>query len=279
MQPRKPTSTVNILAICFGVVSLGIFTCCGGMLFITWQNSEEAKKDLTEANQQWDTGQRADAVAKYKAVLNRNLKDVPGSSERPTVYQRVIDFELEQGNTVSAKEYVEKAIDTDIDLSKGSKATNDLVTQVRVDRERKAAEEQAKRDAEEKRKQEEREVAAKEKEKERDAEEKRRQEEREAKAKRDEEELEVNGLVLLRKTEVGSTNVLGCEITGTVVNRTGKKLKYAQIQYNLYDASGAQIGSALANINGLEPGGRWNFKAIGVGKGVKTFKFSEMSGF
>jgi hypothetical protein len=63
------------------------------------------------------------------------------------------------------------------------------------------------------------------------------------------------------------------------VNRRGVKLMYAQITFNLYDSSGAQVGSAIANINGLEAGGRWNFKASTFGTDFKKYKFSELSGF
>lgn len=63
-----------------------------------------------------------------------------------------------------------------------------------------------------------------------------------------------------------------------MVNRRARTLSYAQITFNVYDASGAQVGSALANINGLEPGARWNFKAVSFTKGT-TYKFSKLSGF
>jgi hypothetical protein len=108
------------------------------------------------------------------------------------------------------------------------------------------------------------------------AEEARKKKEAEAEAKRKaEEEYDAQGLVLLRKT-VKSVNG---EITGTVVNRRDHKLAYAQIQFNVYDDSGAQVGTALANINGLEPGGRWNFTATSFGTNYRTYKFSELSGF
>jgi hypothetical protein len=113
---------------------------------------------------------------------------------------------------------------------------------------------------------------------------KRKQEERknaaaQAKAEAErkaEEEYDADGLVLLRKT----VNSFDTKITGTVVNRRSSKLRYAQITFNLYDASGAQVGTAIANINGLESGGRWNFTAISFGiNNVSTYKFSELSGF
>jgi hypothetical protein len=98
-------------------------------------------------------------------------------------------------------------------------------------------------------------------------------------ATKNEDELEVDGLVLLRKSVTGRRGEVTGEITGTVVNRRDHKLNYAQITFNLYDASGAQVGSAIANINGLEPGGRWNFKAVTLGTDFVKYKFAELSGF
>src|SRR5207248_8193500 len=98
-------------------------------------------------------------------------------------------------------------------------------------------------------------------------------------ARKAEEEYDANGLVLLRKTVEGTTGRFGGKITGTVVNRRNRKLKYVQISFILYDESGAQVGTALANVNDLEPGGRWNFEATSFGKNFRTYKFSELSGF
>ncbi len=50
-------------------------------------------------------------------------------------------------------------------------------------------------------------------------------------------------------------------LKGVVVNNTGKSYRYASVQFNLYDASGAQVGSAIANVNNLEPHGKWKFEA------------------
>jgi len=98
-------------------------------------------------------------------------------------------------------------------------------------------------------------------------------------ARKLEEEIDVNGLVLMRKTVEARGGDLGGEITGSVINRRKSKLSYAQITFNLYDDSGAQVGSALANINGLEPGGTWKFKASTFGVDFSRYKFSELSGF
>ena len=51
-------------------------------------------------------------------------------------------------------------------------------------------------------------------------------------------------------------------VSGVIKNNTNKKYSYVQVEINLYDGSGAQVGSTLDNINNLEPGGTWKFKAI-----------------
>ena len=98
-------------------------------------------------------------------------------------------------------------------------------------------------------------------------------------ARKAEEEYEQNGLVLLRKTVEGRTGEFGGEITGIVINRRNRKLNYAQITFNLYDDSGAQVGSAVDNINGLETGGKWKFKATSFGTDFSKYKINELSGF
>lgn len=110
------------------------------------------------------------------------------------------------------------------------------------------------------------------------AEEEERRAEEEAR-RQAENEVNVEGLVLLRSSLRGTGDRLGGQITGTVVNRRGKELRYAQITFKLYDKSGAQVGTALANISGLEAGGRWNFKASTFGKDFAEFKLGELVGY
>jgi hypothetical protein len=102
---------------------------------------------------------------------------------------------------------------------------------------------------------------------------------REKLARKAEEEFEENGLVLLNKTLVGTVDQFSFRITGTVVNRRSSTLAYAQITFNVYDATGAQIDSAIANINGLESGGRWNFEAVSLNPRGKKYKVSGLTGF
>jgi len=52
------------------------------------------------------------------------------------------------------------------------------------------------------------------------------------------------------------------EITGIVRNDSSRTYDYAQIEFNLYDSAGNQVGSTFDNINNLAPGATWRFKAI-----------------
>ena len=91
--------------------------------------------------------------------------------------------------------------------------------------------------------------------------------------------IDKNGLTLDVKSLQTERDLFGITITGVVYNRNKRKLSYAQITFNIYDGSGAQVGSALANINGLEPDGTWKFSAIGVAENASKIKFDDMSGF
>jgi hypothetical protein len=69
-------------------------------------------------------------------------------------------------------------------------------------------------------------------------------------------------------------------VVGSVKNNNaGKTYGYVQVTINLYDKSGAQVGSTLANINNLEPGGVWKFKAPMIEKDAASYKIKEITGF
>ncbi len=51
-------------------------------------------------------------------------------------------------------------------------------------------------------------------------------------------------------------------VTGTIRNTGTRTFNYVQIEVTGYDATGAQVGSSLANINNLAPDGRWNFETL-----------------
>jgi hypothetical protein len=71
----------------------------------------------------------------------------------------------------------------------------------------------------------------------------------------------------------------GRYIVGTVRNTSNHVYDYVQVEANLYDTSGAQVGSTLANVNNLEPGGTWKFKAIIMEPNVVQYKITKVSGY
>jgi hypothetical protein len=67
--------------------------------------------------------------------------------------------------------------------------------------------------------------------------------------------------------------------TGNIINTTGKKLSYVQVEINLYDKNDVQVGSTIANINNLEPGVTWAFEAPVLEERTKTAKVAGISAF
>ncbi len=51
-------------------------------------------------------------------------------------------------------------------------------------------------------------------------------------------------------------------VIGTIRNTGTRTFKYVQVEISGYDETGGQVGSTMANINNLEPGGRWNFETL-----------------
>ena len=68
-------------------------------------------------------------------------------------------------------------------------------------------------------------------------------------------------------------------IIGSLKNTTSKTYSYAQVTFNLYDADGAQIGTALDNINNWEPDGLWKFKAMILKQDVASYKLVKVQAF
>lgn len=69
-------------------------------------------------------------------------------------------------------------------------------------------------------------------------------------------------------------------IEGTIQNNTDKKYSYVQVTFNLYDSDGNQLGTAMDNINNLEPNGTWKYKAIGLTtENIASYKFVEITGW
>jgi hypothetical protein len=69
------------------------------------------------------------------------------------------------------------------------------------------------------------------------------------------------------------------DVAGTVKNNTDKTYSYVQVEINLYDSDNAQVGSTFANMNNLEPGGVWKFKAPVFEERAKRYKIMGVTGF
>jgi hypothetical protein len=68
-------------------------------------------------------------------------------------------------------------------------------------------------------------------------------------------------------------------VVGTVRNNTYHTYGYVQVEINLYDSAGNQVGSTLANTNNLEPGAIWKFKAIIIEDRATKFRVVNVTGF
>ena len=51
------------------------------------------------------------------------------------------------------------------------------------------------------------------------------------------------------------------EIKGTLKNNTSKSYSYVSVEFVIYDSNNNNLGTALANMNNLQPGDTWNFTA------------------
>ena len=77
----------------------------------------------------------------------------------------------------------------------------------------------------------------------------------------------------------GSYDGFAYYVTGTIKNNTNEQYSYVQVTFNLYDADGAQIGTAMSNINNLEENGTWKFKALGGTEKAVSYKLAEITGW
>jgi hypothetical protein len=67
-------------------------------------------------------------------------------------------------------------------------------------------------------------------------------------------------------------------LVGTVINNSSHEFAYVQIEFNLYDRSGTQVSSTFDNVNNLEAGGRWRFRALVMEDNATTAKLKGVRG-
>lgn len=78
-----------------------------------------------------------------------------------------------------------------------------------------------------------------------------------------------------------SKDTYSAEIDGTFTNTSGKELSYVGLTYNLYDASGNQIGNAYANTSNLADGSSWKFEAYCAADSddIATYKLADVTAY
>ena len=92
---------------------------------------------------------------------------------------------------------------------------------------------------------------------------------------------EASAVKALQATDVALTKGKfgNATVTGNVVNTTGKKLSYIQVELNLFDRAGTQVGSTLANVNNLESGLPWSFEAPVLQDRAQSVKVGGITAF
>jgi hypothetical protein len=68
-------------------------------------------------------------------------------------------------------------------------------------------------------------------------------------------------------------------IVGEVENVSGRSFSYVQVEISLFDETKALVGSTLANVNNLEPGGVWKFRALNTEDRSTHYKVKDISGW
>lgn len=81
--------------------------------------------------------------------------------------------------------------------------------------------------------------------------------------------------------ELDASNEYAAVITGALTNNTDEEKRYIQVEYVIYDAEGAQIGTALANTNNLKAGGTWKYEAYSTvsPSEVDSWELADVTGF
>ncbi len=105
---KNATSDRKSLAVGSGCFALVIFLCCGGMLVVVGKQ-ESAKKNLAEADALWNSGNKAEAIAKYRDLMNNTLQFEYVKTEQARVYGRVIDADFQNGNAQAGKKLLDDA--------------------------------------------------------------------------------------------------------------------------------------------------------------------------
>lgn len=89
---------------------LFVFTLFVGAALLPGCKMDNAtRSSLGEADGHWKAGKKAEAVAIYKKLAETSFPIGISENERAKMFQRVVEFDLEQGDFASAKSYLDQA--------------------------------------------------------------------------------------------------------------------------------------------------------------------------
>ena len=110
-EKGNKSGSKKMLVLLSALAGACLFLCCGGFGVIALFGSrmaDAARKELAEADAVWVSGDKAGAVNKYRAILG-NRANFLKEEDRPRIYGRVIDYDMESGNAESAKKLLAEA--------------------------------------------------------------------------------------------------------------------------------------------------------------------------
>ena len=70
----------------------------------------------------------------------------------------------------------------------------------------------------------------------------------------------------------------GTVITGVIRNTADRELRYAGIEFNVYNSSGNQIGKVWDSMHGLDAGAVWEFRTAALPTEAADVKFRKIFG-
>ncbi|MFO0806583.1 MAG: DUF4339 domain-containing protein [Gemmataceae bacterium] len=106
----KPSGLKKLLMIGVGVVAVLSLVSCVVVGVLFTQAKKAAQQGLADADKMWEAGDKAGGATKYRSLIqNKGEKAALSGDERARVYGRLIDFDVERGDTESAKNLITEA--------------------------------------------------------------------------------------------------------------------------------------------------------------------------
>jgi len=107
------------MAIVIGLLTPFLFgcLCCGGC------GMEEQKKEITAAHELWNSGNKAEAVARYKSVYTSMWTD---TIQKQQMLPRIVEHETKAGNLDEAKTWIRRGLSDHLKVEYTEPAVKEL---------------------------------------------------------------------------------------------------------------------------------------------------------